>query len=249
MYENAETSKSIEEAIPERMNIFQRLGSLLFSPKKLFSYTAKRPTLLFPLIVVCILRALGQVLTMDQFYRQYMDIVYNMGKNTGNQIPMDQIENLARGMSIANVFLSPVSSVFEWLILTLILYLIFRLAKCEKGLKKYFSMMAYIMIIPSVGGVLNALYIYFTGDYMLTMVTSLASLLNADTVSNFVYGIASQIEVFNIWTYVLYGIGFTYTGGVQKRLAYIISAAVFIAVTLVLGGSFTLSADVAGLYK
>ncbi|WP_252891004.1 hypothetical protein [Thermoclostridium stercorarium] len=41
MYENAETSKSIEEAIPERMNIFQRLGSLLFSPKKLFPIRLK----------------------------------------------------------------------------------------------------------------------------------------------------------------------------------------------------------------
>ena len=56
-------------------------------------------------------------------------------------------------------------------------------------------------------------FIYFTnGDMTAAQVTSLASLLNQEVVGVFIYSIASSIDVFNIWTYVLYGIGFVYTG-------------------------------------
>ena len=79
--------------------------------------------------------------------------------------------------------------------------------RLRKGFEKYFSMVAYISIISVIGQLLHGLYIYFTGDIMAVQVTSLASLINADAVGNFVYGIATNVEVFNIWTYILYGLG------------------------------------------
>ena len=144
---------------------------------------------------------------------------------------------------------TPLVMAATWLITTLILYLVFRLAGCEKGLKKYFSMVAYISIISVIGQLLHGLYIYFTGDIMAVQVTSLASLINADAVGNFVYGIATNVEVFNIWTYILYGIGFVYTGGAKKRGAYIVTALIFVIVTLVSASFLSYSSNLAEIYN
>jgi len=249
MSENVGTLQLNEGKVPEKMNLFQRLWNLFLNPKRLFAYTAKKPSLLFPVIVICILSLAAMLLTMEQIYEANVDVLYNTWKTMGSQVPMDQIQSLARTYAIGTVAGTPFIMVATWLVTTLILYLVFRLAKCEKGLKKYFSMMAYIMIISLTGQLMTSAYMYFTGAKTLdTMVTSIASLIDAGTVGNFVYGVAKNIEVFNIWTYILYGIGFVYTGGAKKRAAYIISAVLFVIVTAASAGMYSLTANLSNLY-
>ena len=146
---------------------------------------------------------------------------------------LEQLETIA-SLTIGTVVSTPFVIIATWLITTLILYLVYALAGREKGLKKYFSMVAYISLITVLGQLLHAFFIYFTnGDMTAAQVTSLASLLNQEVVGVFIYSIASSIDVFNIWTYVLYGIGFVYTGGANKKKAYIISVVLFVVVTLI----------------
>lgn len=247
MDNNTEILQVNEETIAEKMNIFQRIGNLFFNPKKLFAYTAKKPTILFPIIIICVLSLLSQLMMMDKLQGILADTFYNAGKTMGGGMTVDQAELLAKWYAIGTIVGTPFIMVITWLISTLILYLIFRMAGCEKGLKKYFSMMAYISVISVLGQLLHGLYIYFTGESMLTVqVTSLASLINAEAVGNFIYGIARNIEVFNIWTFILYGIGFVYTGGAKKHRAYAISAALFVIITLVTAGTASLTGNMAG---
>ncbi|HEY8420593.1 MAG TPA: Yip1 family protein [Thermoclostridium sp.] len=248
MYNNTENYQLGEELVPEKMNIFQRIGNLIFNPKKLFSYTARKPTILFPVVILCILSLVTQLLLMEQYQGTYTDLFYNATKTAGGEISVDQAENMAKWFAIGTVASTPVILVITWLITTLILYLVFRLAGCEKGLKKYFSMVAYISIISVLGQLLHSIYVYFTGESILTaQVTSLASLISSETVGSFLYGIAKNIEVFNIWTYILYGVGFVYTGGAKKQRAYIITAVLFVIVTLVTAGSSNLSSQLAAM--
>lgn len=248
MYNKTESLQVDEIKVPEKMNVFQRIGSLLFNPKILFAHTAKRPTILFPVIVLCIVSLLAQLLTIEQLKDTFVDTLYSTNKAMGIEYTVDQLESLANMAAIGTIAGTPFIMIATWLITTLILYLVFRLAGCEKGLKKYFSMVGYISIISVLGQLLHGIYIYFTGDSALTaQVTSLASLLNAETVGSFIYGLASSIEVFNIWTYILYGIGFVYTGGAKKQRAYIISAALFVIISLITAGSLAFSSRIAGL--
>ena len=52
MSENVGTLQLNEGTVPEKMNLFQRLWNLFLNPKRLFAYTAKKPSLLFPVIVL-----------------------------------------------------------------------------------------------------------------------------------------------------------------------------------------------------
>lgn len=148
-----------------------------------------------------------------------------------------EIEQLLDASMIFGVATSPIYYLVIWLVVTLVLYLIFRLVKCEKGLKKYFSMTGYIMVISLLGALLNAGYIYLTGgDISGSAVTSLASLLDPDLKGTFLYGLVSQIEVFNLWTFVLYGIGFVYTGGVEKKKCYLLTTILAVIVIVASAG-------------
>ncbi len=222
-----------ELEIPDRMNVFQRLGNLIFSPRKLFVFLRGKPTMLFPLIIIAIGAALYQLLLFEPNRKLQMDIMYNTYKNLGMNYTPDQIELLVNSQMIGTIIAAPFIIIATWAITTLILYGIYRLVNCERGLKKYFSMMAYISIISVIGMILNALYVNQIGGSITTQITGLSSLLDIESVGIFLYSLSASIDVFNIWSYILYAIGFVYVGGVSKKTSYIMAFILFILAALI----------------
>jgi len=98
-------------------------------------------------------------------------------------------------------------------------------------------MTAYIMLLTVARDLIHALFLYFFGGSSTTAyVTSLASLLDPETSGSFLYGLASSLEVFNIWKYVLIGIGFAYAGNVKKKKSYVTAVVLFLITTLFSAG-------------
>lgn len=235
---------------PQKMNIFKQIGALFTSPKKLFTYIANKPNIAFPVILIGIISVLIPLINFEKLKGTIMDTLHFTYKAMGLEYSLEQLETIANAFAIGTVVSTPFVIIATWLITTLILYLVYALAGREKGLKKYFSMVAYISLITVLGQLLHAFFIYFTnGDMTAAQVTSLASLLNQEVVGVFIYSIASSIDVFNIWTYVLYGIGFVYTGGANKKKAYIISVVLFVVVTLITAVLANFTAQTTGIYS
>lgn len=238
--------ESMEEMnIPDKMNIFKRVGSLFFSPSKLFLFIKKKPTVLFPIILMCIGAVLMQLLLWEPTKSVSLDAMYNSYKSMGISYSPDQVEQLLNISMIGMLIMVPVMYLLVWMFMTLILYLVYRLVKCEKGLKKYFSMMGYIIVITLAGQLINSAYIYYTAASITgPTVTSLASFLAPEMQGTFLYGVASGLEVFNMWTFILCGIGFAYTGNVDKKKSYIVTAVLFVVVILASAGMSLLSAGI-----
>ncbi|NLG88165.1 MAG: YIP1 family protein [Clostridiaceae bacterium] len=246
MYNDLEFLEDSEQKAPEKMNIFSRIGNLIFSPKKLFLFIREKPSLLFPLIIISICALAYQLLLWEQTRKLQLDVTYNTYQKMGVNITPDQLETLVDTSMITAVITAPLSVIASWAVITLIFYAVFRFADCEKGMKKYFSMMAYISIITAVGMVLNGLYVHFMGGSLTTYVTSISSLIDQEATGTFLYGILTNIEVFNIWAYFLYGMGFIYVGGVQKRKSIIITSVLFVLFTLLSAGITSLSSSILG---
>ncbi len=222
--------------VPEKMNLFQRIGNLFFAPSKLFAFIRKKPTVLLPIILISIGAIASQLLLLEQTKDMSLDLMYNTYKSMGMSTTPGQIEQLVNTSAIIGVAASPLTYLIVWLIATLLLYLVFRLVKCEKGLKKYFSMTGYILMITMVGTIIHSAYIYLTGNSLTSpMATSVASLLNPELQGTFLYGLSSQIEIFNLWTFVLFGIGFVYTGRVEKKKSFALTT--ILAVIVILGSA------------
>lgn len=247
---NLNQALEIEETNkPEKMNVFKQIGALLFSPKKLFTYIANKPVIVFPAILLSLISVLAQFINFEKLKGTLMDSFHTTYRAMGIEYTREQLQTLANASAIGTLISTPILMVAAWLITTLILYLLFGLAGREKGLKKYFSMVAYISVISVLGQLLNAFFIYFTnGDMMAAQVTSVASLLNQQAVGVFIYAIASSFDVFNIWTYALYAMGFVYTGGANKKKAYILSGVLFIVVTLATALLANFTAQTTGLF-
>lgn len=232
-----------EFEVPENMNPFQRIANLFFSPKKLFSFLRKKPSVLLPIIIISIGTFLHQLILFEPTKDMQMDLRYNTYKQVGMSFTPDQLETLVNAQAIGGLIASPIVGVAAWLVSSLIMYAIFRLVNCEKGLKKYFSMIGYISILSVISQLIHAGFLrYSGGDLLSPAVTSLASMLDSETLNPLLFGIASGLEVFNIWTFILYGIGFAYTGGVEKKKSYIMAGILFAVVLLITAGSSVLSA-------
>lgn len=242
---NGNNEKTVLEEIdvPNKMNIFQRIGCLLFSPSKLFSFIKKKPTVLFPIILISVGAIASQLLMWEQTKNVSIDTTYNMYKSMGMSYTPDQLEKMYDSFKALTIAVSPIPFLVIWSVTTLIIYMIYRLVKCEKGLKKYFSMMGYIMVLTMVGMVINSAYINLTGNGATnTIVTSVASLLDPNLQGTFLYGLASQMEVFNLWAFVLFGMGFVYTGSVPKKKSYVLTTILAVIVILASAGLSLLSA-------
>src|SRR5690606_30202768 len=106
------------------------------------------------------------------------DTIYNAFQASGQSMSPEQIEKLIKPFLILTIAISPFLFAAGWAVRTLILYGIYRFVDCEKGLKKYFSMTAYIMLLTVARDLIHALFLYFFGGSSTTAyVTSLASLL------------------------------------------------------------------------
>ncbi len=230
MYDDLGFLEDSEQKAPEKMNIFARVGNLFFSPKKLFLFIREKPTLLFPLIIMSIGAVAYQLLIWEQSRKLQMDITYNTYQNMGMSITPDQLEAMVDAGMITSVITAPLGVIASWAIITLIFY----------------AVLAYISIISVVGMVLNGLYVYFMGGSITTYVTSVSSLFDQGTTGAFLNGILLNIEVFNIWAYVLYGMGFIYVGGVDKRRSAIVTSVIFILFTLAAAGLTSLSSSLLG---
>lgn len=228
------TAENEEIYVPEKMNIFKRLVNLFCSPGKLFIYLKRKPSILFPLFLICIGAIAIQLILREYVKDSQIDLYYNLYKEMGMNYSPEQLESLAGILMILNIALAPLSYLPGWAVVTLILYVVFRMFNCEKGMKKYFSMTAYITILKVVGDIIQALFIYFiSGEMLNAKVTSIASLINPESAGIVLYSMAESLEVFNIWAYILYGIGFAFTGGVQKKKAYALTAVIFIISLLI----------------
>lgn len=96
---------------------------------------------------------------------------------------------------------------------------------------KILSIYLYANLVYYIGGLLNAgLGFIFDGNGT-DVYTSLAPLFEQGTVA---HGIASSIEIFNIWSLILTGLGLHIVAGLSKKQATILIV-IFFILTIALG--------------
>src|SRR5699024_10999993 len=118
-------------------------------------------------------------------------------------------------LTIAMTLLAPVLII---LISASVYLLIAKIAGTDVTFKQMFSLFTYLTFISTIGGIINALYIFITKTSNPDLViTSLNGILQADGVLGFVF---SSLEIFSIWTIILTAIGLQVVAKFPKALAW-----------------------------
>lgn len=198
-----------------QMNIGQRFWGVLASPAETFKVIGEEPRVLFSALIILGLNLLLTVMVLPETRAFTEDFLIK----SGNVSP-EMVQTALKGTTISVIIAAIVMPPLIWLVETglLALYNLFSIGQGK--FKQLFAISLYSWLPVLLGtAVRNGLVKVMGAEAMMSIRTSLALFLPAETDSGFLFILLSKADFFVIWTLVL----------------------------LVLGGSVVMKKDVKGL--
>lgn len=193
------------------------LFGMIFQPGEQFERIREKPVIWLPLILLSLLAAVVAILAaLNVDY----STIPGMGGIGEDEIAITRMFSIIFG-GLGGLFGTPIGFV----IFGGILLGISKLVKSPVTFKQMFSLMIFTSFISMIGQLLNQLLIFAIGSDPSVMLTSINSFIGAKGALGAVLG---AIEVFNIWYYILLGLGLVKVAQLSKPAAYIITVIFFI---------------------
>lgn len=235
---------------PEAQPLSQgaRLIDTFIAPSKTFTDLRRSAAWWAPWILISIFSmifvfAISKQVGFEQISKN--QIAHSSRADQFDKLPADQqAKQIQMSSKIIGFFsyFSPLLILFYVLISTVVLWATFKVgAGAETTFGQAYAISMYAGLVGIVGAILGAISL-FAGvnpegfDVNNPVATNLAYFLDPETTGKFVRGMASSVDLVNIWTIVLLGIGYACTSKVKKSTAIIIVAAWYLVYKLVTSG-------------
>ena len=198
----------------EGMNDKQKpsLLKMFWRPKEQFVKIRSNPIIATPLIVVTVIYIMASM--VKALFIRAEDLM--LPGMTAQEA--DMVAATAKAFTAMSGFISPV---FTILFMTVIYFIILKIARKNTTFKQLFSMNTYIFVVQAVGLLINSLLMMVIDSSSGSAITSLA-LFNRD------WSLLNAIELFTIWKFVLTAIGFHLVGQLSKSTSIILVIVLFI---------------------
>jgi hypothetical protein len=225
-----------------------RIVNAFIAPSKTFIDLRRNaswwgPWLLISIFSVLFIYAMGRQIGFDQISRN--QVAHSSRAEQFEKLPADQqAKQLHLSSTIIRYFAygSPLMILFYFLIATVVLWATFKLAAgAETSFGQAYAIVMYASLPGIVGAILGIVSL-FSGvdpegfDINNPVGTNLAYYLDSATTSKFLHGMASALDLINIWTIVLMGIGFACTSKVKRSTAIGIVVAWYLVYKLTTAG-------------
>lgn len=225
-----------------------RIINTFIAPSKTFTDLRRSAAWWGPWLVIAIaslvfIYAIGKQVGFEQISKN--QIAHSSRADQFDKLPPDQ---QARQLSISSKIIagfaygSPVLIMFYVLISTTAVWATFKVgAAAETTFGQAYAIMMYAGLPGIVAAILGTISL-FAGvnpegfDINNPVGTNLAYYLDPETTGKFVRGMASSIDLINIWTIVLIGLGFACTSKVKRSTAIMIVAGWYLAFKLLTSG-------------
>ncbi len=188
------------------------LLKMFWRPKEQFVKIRSNPIIATPLIVVTVIYIMASMVKA-LFIRAEDLMLPGMTVQEA-----DMVAATAKAFTAMSGFISPV---FTILFMTVIYFIILKIARKNTTFKQLFSMNTYIFVVQAVGLLVNSLLMMVIDSSSGSAITSLA-LFNHD------WSMLNAIELFTIWKFVLTAIGFHLVGQLSKSTSIILVIVLFI---------------------
>jgi Yip1 domain len=225
-----------------------RIIDTFIAPSKTFTDLRRNaswwgPWILISVFSLLFVYAMGSKVGFEQISKN--QIAHSSRADQFDKLPADQQASQLRVSSkIISIFAfgSPLMILFYFLIEAVVLWATFRVgAGGETSFKAAYATVMYASLPGIVGAILGTIAL-FAGvspegfDVNNPVGTNLAYYLDPETTGKFLRGMASSLDLINIWTIVLLGIGFSCTGKVKRSTAIIIVAVWYLVFKLITSG-------------
>ncbi len=229
------TQPPSQPAAPEpKSNSFARIGGALFAPNETFDEIARKPDIAIPLTILLIVGfvctfLIAPHLDFESAYRSAMESrSQEMSKED-----MDRAVRIASAFGKAIMYVSPVVSAGFFLITAGILLLAFRMFGGEGTFKQAFSVTLYAWFPNLISSILTTIIVLtrksIPADQIGNVLRSNLGFLADPKQQAVLHALLASIDIFTIWTLVLFIIGFAFVSRMSKAK----SAAVVISLWIV----------------
>jgi hypothetical protein len=213
-----------------------RIVNTFIAPSKTFTDLRRNaswwaPWILISIFSIVFVYAMGKQVGFDQISKN--QIAHSPRADQFEKLPADQqAKRLQLSSKIIGIFAygTPGMILFYFLIETVALWVTFKVAAgAETSFGQAYAIVMYSALTGIVGAILGTISL-FAGvnpegfDVNNPVGTNLAYYLDPDTTGKFLRGMASSLDLINIWTIVLIGIGFACTSKVKRSTAIMIVA-------------------------
>lgn len=222
---------------PAAKNTFQRIAGVLFAPADTFRDIARKPDIVMPLVILVILGFISAAILVPRM--DFEAMMQEQMAQSGRQMSDADMERAARmGGAFGKVmaFASPILGVAVWAIIAGVLLLAHRLFGGEGDFKQAFSTTIYAWIPTSISGIILTIVAAAKGEVnpatMNTLVKSNPAFLVEMKDNPILFALLSSLDIFTIWTLILFIIGFSTLARVSrgKSAAIVISLWLFTVV-------------------
>ncbi len=217
-----------------RLNVFQRIAGVIFSPERLMTDLERKPRVLLGIILNVLTPVILMYGTFPMFRENLRATTEMTLANSGQQLAPEVLDPLVNFTALSTPVIGGIAAGAMLLVQALVIWLITKIFKGQASYKQVLSVFGYSSVISVLGTIVTVAVIHITGTYTDTTYTSLASLL-PEMKGNFIYGVAKVVEVFYIWQLVINAIGVAVVSKIDKKKAYLIMALVFIAYAVFTG--------------
>ncbi|TKJ36137.1 hypothetical protein CEE39_00390 [bacterium (candidate division B38) B3_B38] len=222
----------------ESMGWLSRIGGVLFSPGKTFSYIASKPDWVIPLVVIIIFSLISVVLITSR-----IDIGAAVREQLAPRLERGEMseEDVERAVEVSTRIgkYAPYGGVILFfplmlLVISGVFHLIFTLQTGESTFRKVFSVTTYSFMPSVISSIITTLLLLSRPVGSVSspeglVRSSAAAFLDPQTTSKFLYNLASSVEFFSIWILALLVFGYSVAINLSKKK----TAAVVIALWLI----------------
>ena len=205
-----------QPAAPEKVNSFQRIVGVFFSPGDTFASIARKPDVLIPLTVFVIVSlVIGWTLAGHIDYAAVAREAMEQGQR-GQNMPAEQMDRMVRimgGFMKAASYAGPLLSIIGLAIISGVLLLAVRIMGGEGDYKQAFSVTTYAWYPRLLKGILAFIVLFNRKslsfvDLQNPIRSNLAFLFNPKT-QTLAYAFLSSFDIFAIWYLIVLIIGFS----------------------------------------
>jgi hypothetical protein len=220
-------------------NTFQRIAGVFFAPEETFADIARRPDILWPLLILTLFGFLTTALTMphmdmDAMVAQQTEMMQKKNPNLSDA-DIERTGRMMKAIGRVSGWLVPVFTIVGYVVIALVLWGAFRLMGGEGNFPQALSTTLYAsMPRMLLFGIIATIIIMMRGMVnpmeMVTIVKTNPAFLVDMQEQPVVFALLSSLDVFMFWTLFLLTVGFSKVARVSKAKA----AAVIVALWLVM---------------
>ncbi|HEX6085083.1 MAG TPA: Yip1 family protein, partial [Thermoanaerobaculia bacterium] len=230
-------AQPVAPAAPAK-NVFQRIAGVFFAPEETFADIARRPDVLWPLLILTLFGFLTTALVMP---RMDMDaMVAEQGEMLKKQNPnmsdsdVERVGRMSKAMGKVSGWIGPLLIIIGYVVIALVLWGAFRLMGGDGDYKQALSTTLYAYVPRMILGGLIAVVILMLREPINPMdipsvVKTSPAFLADRTEQPVLFSLLGSFDIFVLWSIYLLTVGFSKLARVSKMKA----AAIIITLWLV----------------